>query len=103
MVSGVKYKPISSFVGVWVAATVQVPLYSAKYQIPERFMSSAADRFRRGARSVGNEAEKVRGQAADLGKDVLQRLSHEVEHRPLVILAVAIGVGILIGLVSNRR
>jgi ElaB/YqjD/DUF883 family membrane-anchored ribosome-binding protein len=66
-------------------------------------LSSTADRFRRGARSVGNEAEKVRGQAADLGKDVLQRLSHEVEHRPLVILAVAIGVGILIGLVSNRR
>ena len=66
-------------------------------------LSSTADRFRRGARSVGNEAEKVRGQAADLGKDVLQRLSHEVEHRPLVILAVAIGVGILIGLASNRR
>ena len=66
-------------------------------------LSSTADRFRRGARSAGNEAEKVRGQAADLGKDVLQRLSHEVEHRPLVILAVAIGVGILIGLISKRR
>jgi ElaB/YqjD/DUF883 family membrane-anchored ribosome-binding protein len=39
-------------------------------------LSSTADRFRRGA---------------------------EVEHRPLAILAVAIGVGILIGLVSNRR
>jgi hypothetical protein len=66
-------------------------------------LSSTADRFRRGARSVGNEAEKVRDQAADLGKDVLQRLSHEVERRPLVILAIAIGVGILIGLASNRR
>ena len=66
-------------------------------------LSSTADRFRRGARSAGNEAEKVRGQAADLGKDVLQRISHEVEHRPLVFLAVAVGVGILIGLVSNRR
>jgi ElaB/YqjD/DUF883 family membrane-anchored ribosome-binding protein len=52
---------------------------------------------------VGNEAEKVSGQAADLGKDILQRLSHEVEHRPLVAIAVAIGVGILIGLASKRR
>ena len=66
-------------------------------------LSSTADRFRRSARSLGNEAEKVSGQATDLGKDVLQRLAHEVEHRPLVALAVAIGVGILIGLVSNRR
>jgi ElaB/YqjD/DUF883 family membrane-anchored ribosome-binding protein len=65
--------------------------------------SNAADRFRRRARSVGNEAEKVSGQAADLGKDILQRLSHEVEHRPLVAIAVAIGVGILIGLASKRR
>jgi len=66
-------------------------------------LSNTADQFRRTARSVGNEAEKVSGQAADLGKDVLQRLSKEVEYRPLVALAVALGVGILIGLVSNRR
>ena len=66
-------------------------------------LSSTADRFRRSARSAGSEAEKISGQAADLGKDVLQRLAHEVEHRPLVALAVAIGVGILIGLLSNRR
>ena len=39
---------------------------------------------------MGNEAAK-------LGNDALRRLSSEVEHRPLVTLAVAVGVGMLIG------
>jgi ElaB/YqjD/DUF883 family membrane-anchored ribosome-binding protein len=41
--------------------------------------------------SMGNEAAK-------LGNDVLRRLSNEIEHRPLVTLAVAVSVGILVGL-----
>jgi hypothetical protein len=52
---------------------------------------------------MGDEAAKIGGAAADLGNDVLWRLSREVKHRPLVTLAVAIGVGILIGLLNNRR
>jgi ElaB/YqjD/DUF883 family membrane-anchored ribosome-binding protein len=40
-------------------------------------------------------------EAAKLGNDALRRLSNEVEHRPLVTLAVAIGVGILVGLASR--
>jgi ElaB/YqjD/DUF883 family membrane-anchored ribosome-binding protein len=54
-------------------------------------LSSIADRFRGGAHSMSDEAAK-------LGNDALRRLSNEVEHRPLVTLAVAIGVGILVGL-----
>jgi ElaB/YqjD/DUF883 family membrane-anchored ribosome-binding protein len=45
---------------------------------------------------MGNEAAK-------LGNDALQRLSREVEHRPLVTLAVAVVVGILIGVASRRH
>jgi hypothetical protein len=33
--------------------------------------------------------------------DALRRLSNEVEHRPLVTVAVAVGVGILVGLASR--
>ncbi|HMF26015.1 MAG TPA: hypothetical protein VKG24_28370, partial [Pseudolabrys sp.] len=40
-------------------------------------------------------------EAAKLGNDALRRLSNEVEHRPLVTLAVAVGVGILVGLASR--
>jgi ElaB/YqjD/DUF883 family membrane-anchored ribosome-binding protein len=56
-------------------------------------LSSIADRFRGGV-SMGDEAAK-------LGNDALRRLSNEVEHRPLITLAVAVGVGILVGLASR--
>jgi len=49
-----------------------------------------------------DEAAKLGNSAAKLGDDVLRRLSQEVEHRPLVTLAVAVGVGILVGLGSHR-
>jgi ElaB/YqjD/DUF883 family membrane-anchored ribosome-binding protein len=57
-------------------------------------LSSIADQFRGGAHSMGDKAAK-------LGNDVLRRLSNEIEHRPLVTLAVAVGVGILVGLASR--
>ena len=67
-------------------------------------LSSIADRFRGGANSLGDEAAKIGSEAAKLGNDALHRLSKEVEHRTLVTLAVAVGVGILVGiLVKHRR
>jgi ElaB/YqjD/DUF883 family membrane-anchored ribosome-binding protein len=57
-------------------------------------LSSIADRFRGGTHSMSDEAAK-------LGNDALRRLSNEVKHRPLVTLAVAVGVGILVGLASR--
>ena len=63
---------------------------------------SIADRFRGGANSMGDEALKLGSEAAKLGNDALRRLSKEVTHRPLVTLAVAVGVGLLVGLVSRR-
>jgi ElaB/YqjD/DUF883 family membrane-anchored ribosome-binding protein len=52
--------------------------------------------------SIG-DAAKIGNEAARLGNDALRRLSKEVEQRPLVLLGVAVGVGILVGLVSRRR
>jgi ElaB/YqjD/DUF883 family membrane-anchored ribosome-binding protein len=60
-----------------------------------------ADRFR--GLSIGDEAAKFGGDVAKVGNDALRRLSKEVEQRPVVTLAVAIGVGILVGLVIHRR
>jgi ElaB/YqjD/DUF883 family membrane-anchored ribosome-binding protein len=65
-------------------------------------LSAVADRFRAGTVSIG-DAAKIGNEAARLGNDALRRLSKEVEQRPLVLLGVAIGVGILVGLASRRR
>jgi ElaB/YqjD/DUF883 family membrane-anchored ribosome-binding protein len=66
-------------------------------------LTSIADRFREVANSMSDEASKMGSEAAKLGNDALRRLSKEVEHRPLVTLAVAVGVGILVGLVRRRH
>jgi hypothetical protein len=66
-------------------------------------LTSAADRLRYSAGSLGGEAARLGTEAARAGDRALRRLSQEVEHRPLVMLAVAVGVGILVGLASRRR
>jgi ElaB/YqjD/DUF883 family membrane-anchored ribosome-binding protein len=66
-------------------------------------LSSAADRLRYSAGSLSGEAAKLGTEVARVGDRALRRLSSEVEHRPLVTLAVAVGVGILVGLASQRR
>jgi ElaB/YqjD/DUF883 family membrane-anchored ribosome-binding protein len=38
-----------------------------------------------------------------MGDQVVRRLSVEVENRPLTTIAVAVGVGILVGLALQRR
>jgi ElaB/YqjD/DUF883 family membrane-anchored ribosome-binding protein len=66
-------------------------------------LGSIVDRFRGDSDSIGDAATKIGGQAAKIGDDALRRLSKEVEHRPLVTLAVAVGVGILVGAISRRH
>jgi hypothetical protein len=68
-------------------------------------VSEIVDRFRSGRRFAGDEAMRVGNEAAKfgakVGNDALERVASEVEHRPLVTLAVAIGVGILIGMAGG--
>ena len=70
-------------------------------------LSEIADRFRRGQSLALEEAASFSNQAvksgARVGKDALQRIATETKHRPLVILAVAIGVGVLIGIACRRK
>lgn len=63
-------------------------------------VSSIADRLQ--GSGIGDEAAKIGNEAARLGGTALRRLSKEVQHRPLVMLAVAVGVGLLIGVASRR-
>ena len=66
-------------------------------------LAEVIERFRGGARSVGDEAAHYGQEAARLGNTALRRLSDEVEHRPLMILAIAAGVGFLAAAVVARR
>jgi ElaB/YqjD/DUF883 family membrane-anchored ribosome-binding protein len=64
-------------------------------------VSEIVDRFRSGRRLAGDEAVRVGNQAVKIGADAVHRIASEVEHRPLVTLGVAIGVGILIGIMLD--
>jgi hypothetical protein len=66
-------------------------------------LSEVADHFRGRASVVGEEATKFGSEAARLGNDALRRLADEAKHRPLVILLVAAGIGVLLGLSARRR
>ena len=63
-------------------------------------LNTVAERFR--GISVGDEAA-LGNEAAKFGNYAVHRVSREVAHRPLIALGVAVGVGILLGLASNRR
>jgi ElaB/YqjD/DUF883 family membrane-anchored ribosome-binding protein len=65
-------------------------------------LSSIADRFRGDAGSMIDPA-KIGTAAAKVGNDALRRLSREVEYRPLATLAIAVCMGILVGLAIHRR
>ena len=73
-------------------------------QVSETIASTldhVADRLRDG--EFGDEAAKIGAEAMKLGDAALRRMSREVEARPLVTLAVAVGIGILVGALSRRR
>ncbi|HWM83196.1 MAG TPA: hypothetical protein VNQ56_14145 [Pseudolabrys sp.] len=55
-------------------------------------------RIRDGA---SNASEKVVDEASRIGSDAVKRLSAEVDQRPMLMLAIAAGVGFLLGL--SRR
>jgi len=64
-------------------------------------LSDMMDRFRQGRQMAGDQAGRLGNQALDLGakysNDALRRITDEIEGRPLVMIGVALGIGILIG------
>jgi ElaB/YqjD/DUF883 family membrane-anchored ribosome-binding protein len=66
-------------------------------------LNEIADKFRNRSRAVAADAGRYGEDALELGNDALRKLSREVEQRPLMALAIAIGVGALaFGLLSRR-
>ena len=65
-------------------------------------LGEMVDRFRKGRQAAGDQAGRLGNQEAlDLGtkygSNALQRVASEAEHRPLITVGVALGIGILIG------
>lgn len=61
----------------------------------ERIMSRVRDSAAGVTKTVADEASRV-------GGDAFKKITDEVEHRPLMMLGIAAGIGFLIGL-ANRR
>jgi ElaB/YqjD/DUF883 family membrane-anchored ribosome-binding protein len=64
-------------------------------------------RLRRGQRIAGNQAAGLANRAAGLGSSIgneaASQLARRTAQRPFLVLAVAVGVGILIGAAGGRR
>jgi hypothetical protein len=69
-------------------------------------LSDIAERFRGGQQAAFDQASTFGNQAvkmgAKVGSDAVDRIASEAKQRPLIVLAVAIGVGILIGAAARR-
>jgi ElaB/YqjD/DUF883 family membrane-anchored ribosome-binding protein len=66
-------------------------------------LSSWADRFRQGSSSLGEQSAALGKDAARHGTAALSQISKETEQRPLSAIAVALGIGVLIGMATHRR
>jgi ElaB/YqjD/DUF883 family membrane-anchored ribosome-binding protein len=66
-------------------------------------LSNWAPRFRDGANTLGDQSAVLGKDAARYGTAALDRISEETEQRPLIAVAVALGVGILIGMATRSR
>lgn len=62
-------------------------------------LSGIMKRVRESASDVG---KSVADEASHFGSDALKKMTDEVEHRPLLMLGIAAGIGFLAGL-ANRR
>jgi ElaB/YqjD/DUF883 family membrane-anchored ribosome-binding protein len=62
-----------------------------------------SQRFREGTNSLGDQSTAFGKDAARYGTAALAHISKETEQRPLVAIAVALGVGILIGMSTRAR
>jgi ElaB/YqjD/DUF883 family membrane-anchored ribosome-binding protein len=67
------------------------------------FVSDAlAGIMKRVRESASDVGQSVADEASRFGVDTFKKLTDEVEHRPLMMLGIAAGIGFLVGL-ANRR
>jgi hypothetical protein len=96
-------------IGKTGGARVAASASSAGSQFAEAIapiLSDMFDRFRRGQRLAADEAANIGNKAArmgtQVGTDAVQRIATQARNQPLLTLAVAVGVGVLIGLAARR-
>ena len=69
-------------------------------------LSEIVDRFGRGQRVAADQAASFGNEAVNfgtrVGNDAIGRVVSEAKHRPMATLAVAVGVGLLIGFAVRR-
>ena len=65
-------------------------------------LSNWGDRFRQGASTVGDQSAALGKDAARLGTMAIDRIGEESRQRPLIAVAVALGVGILLGIALRK-
>jgi ElaB/YqjD/DUF883 family membrane-anchored ribosome-binding protein len=82
-----------------VAALVSSNARAAGSAVPERLSETWGDL----STSVRDNARFVGAEASRTGRHVWHRVEDEVAHRPLVALAIAAGIGFLIGALNSRR
>src|SRR4029079_6345263 len=67
-------------------------------------LSDVTERFRHWRDTTGSEAMRSGNEVVRrYGNEAVKRLSAEVTHRPLMLLAVAAGIGLLVGMAAHRR
>jgi ElaB/YqjD/DUF883 family membrane-anchored ribosome-binding protein len=65
-------------------------------------LSGWVDRFRQGTGTVGDQSAALGKDAAKLGAVALTRITDQAGRRPVFALAIAVGVGILIGIAMRN-
>src|SRR5215210_872659 len=66
-------------------------------------LNDMADKFRERANTASRDVAQLSDDALEFGNDALRKLTREVEHRPLMMLAIAVGVGALAAAILTRR
>ena len=86
-----------------LAAFVSANAREASSGVPERISETLSDISERVRTSLRHNARTVGGEASRMGTTVWHRIEDEVAHRPLVALAIAAGIGFLIGALNRRE
>jgi ElaB/YqjD/DUF883 family membrane-anchored ribosome-binding protein len=81
-----------------LAAFAATAAREASRSVPERMSETLSEL----GTSVGYRARNVGEEATRFGRTALHRVEDEVTHRPLLALAIAAGIGFLIGAMNRR-
>jgi ElaB/YqjD/DUF883 family membrane-anchored ribosome-binding protein len=86
-----------------LAAFVSANAREARSAIPDRISDAWSEVSDRVGSTVRYRARDMGEEAARVGRGVWYRIEDEVVHRPLVALAIAAGIGFVIGALNHRR